>query len=1778
MIRMRASEYGMSARMLSLVVALSWIGSAFAASTVTDPSLARPGESATLLSDGNWLLLGGETAGKPSDEAVLYNPQTGTKRSLVAHLNVARAWHTATVLPDGRVFIFGGIGVNGHAIARPELYDPETQTFTSSGRTGLLPRAHHIADVLTDGRLLLAGGSSPPSAQLWDPTSAAISSPENSMLATRMDATSELLSTGAILITGGTNAAGTPLPTSDVFVPSLNRFSSSDRAAQLLPQSPNTGAAVQVAQTLPQQGATNVRVNAYLAVRFSSQVNVQTLNASTVTLIGPAGIVGAKVVAAEQGMLLFVTPRTQLLPGAFYVLFLRGAQDGTGRPVVPLTLGFSTAPLDTPVAASISHANSAVVGAAETGSSVWQPPSTGLWDIAPSNARPHGDARKLPPLIAPAGSSALSGQVLLQNGAPLANVRVSVGSQRTMTDDTGRFLLQGLSPGHVELFVDGRTASTRSTAYGQFLIGAEVISGVTSSLNFTIWMPVIDTAHAVPLPSPTTREVDVTSPLLPGVVLKIPAGAIIRNVDGSIATSVSLTPVPLNRSPFPIPHFSMYFVIQPGGATIESVTGQRLGATLVYPNHGKRPPGAKSEFVYYDPSGAGWTPYGTGTVSSTGTEVDPDRDTKLYSFSGFGDQQAYNPPPATNPPPNGCQTNGSPASGSDGDPIDCATGLFLYSHVDLVVPDTIPIVIRRTYQSSDTQPRNFGIGFSFDYNLWLYDAAGPTDEDFATLDLVLPDGSLVPFTRTAQSAPTGVNGLQMVASPTPTQYNGATITYDGAAYLIMTTKDGTQYKFNEGDGRYLRAIAKPNGQTLQVIAAASQTGENYPIVTLTSPNGRSVEIQYAAGSADDNYYPAGTNEISSITDDTGRTVSYSYDSQGRLTTVTYADGGTEQFTYDGTSDRIVSDILPNGQTRVTNVYDTKGRVSQQTLANGGVYKFSYTTNSGGQIVETDITDPRGYVRTILFNDAGYVISSTRAAGTSPAETTTFQRDPTSNLITSATDQLGRTTAYTYDGSGNVTSATSMAGTSEAATYSYSYTSQYSELASVTDPLNHTVSFGYDNVGNLTRITDALNESTSLSYNVEGLPATITDPMGKITTLTYTAGVLTTISDPLGRATRVLPDASGLTSAVIDPAGNETVYARDAMGRVTSVVDASGGTTRFSYDLDGNLTSVIDPKGHTSLLTYNSMDKLASRRDALNQTESWTYDQDDNVVNYTDRMNQQRIMTYDSLDRLSQVEYETATGSVQSTIGYTYDLANRLTEANDSAGGPLSVSYDDFDRVAAVTTSNGGVSYSYDAAGRRLQMTVSDGSDPITYAYDATGRLTGVTQASASVSVQYDTDGRRSTLTLPNGIQLEYAYDDASQLTGMTYSLAGTEVGTLTYAYDQDGHIISRGGTLDEPQPPQLIASATYDANNRLTSLGTTSLTYDANGNLLSDGTTTYAWNVRNQLAGMSGGTSAAFSYDAFGRRLSQSVVGASTQYLYDGQNVLQELRSGRVAASYLGGVGLDDLYGRTDSAGARYYLSDVVGSVLALTDENGSVQTTYSYDSYGGATAAGSSSANPMLYAGGQNDGTGLYYFRARYYDPAIARFVSEDPASLLGGINGYSYALGNPVSYLDPLGLHCLTAAQMAGISGAVGGLVAGIGGGLPGMLVGAAMGGAMGWASAESVPPIPGADAVNAGIGGGVSGVTSDTGQYTVPGGIVGGVVGYAVTASLGGGLAAQAIGGGIGGAVGNFFSTPGTWGAGFSSAASGGLFGLAGGLAGGLAQDLLDWTRDPNCDCKQ
>jgi RHS repeat-associated protein len=221
-----------------------------------------------------------------------------------------------------------------------------------------------------------------------------------------------------------------------------------------------------------------------------------------------------------------------------------------------------------------------------------------------------------------------------------------------------------------------------------------------------------------------------------------------------------------------------------------------------------------------------------------------------------------------------------------------------------------------------------------------------------------------------------------------------------------------------------------------------------------------------------------------------------------------------------------------------------------------------------------------------------------------------------------------------------------------------------------------------------------------------------------------------------------------------------------------------------------------------------------------------------------------------------------------------------------------------------------------------------------------------------------------------------------------------------------------------------MASTTYDAANQIATWGGVQFTHDANGNLTNDGVRGYTWNARNQLASLTGPVNASFAYDAFGRRRSRTVTGTSKSFLYDEWNLVQELTGGTASANLLTGLNIDETFVRAEAAGASALLADGLGSTLEVADASGTLHTHYTFEPFGATTTVGASS-NPAQFAGRENDATGLYHYRFRYYHPTLQRFISEDPIEFAGGdVNLYAYVGNGPTQFTDPLGLQVFVGA----------------------------------------------------------------------------------------------------------------------------------------------------------
>jgi RHS repeat-associated protein len=340
----------------------------------------------------------------------------------------------------------------------------------------------------------------------------------------------------------------------------------------------------------------------------------------------------------------------------------------------------------------------------------------------------------------------------------------------------------------------------------------------------------------------------------------------------------------------------------------------------------------------------------------------------------------------------------------------------------------------------------------------------------------------------------------------------------------------------------------------------------------------------------------------------------------------------------------------------------------------------------------------------------------------------------------------------------------------------------------------------------------------------------------------------------------------------------------------------------------------------------------------------------------------------------------------------------MTTLTDSLTGPFAFGYDTLSRRISLNRPNGiNTSYSYDSRSRLLSVLHKSGSttlDGASYAYDNAGNRTAKTNQL-------------------NNITEQYVYDALYQLTQVSQGSTTAE----NYSYDPVGNRLS---SLNVP-------TYSYNSSNELTSTPNVSFTYDNNGNTMSKtnsgATTQYTWDFENRLSSVilpgSGGT-VTFKYDPFGRRIQKSSPRGITNYFYDEDNAIQEISTtGALLARYTQGQGLDEPLAQLRSGTISYYEQDGLGSVTSLSNTSSLLANTYIYDSFGNLTVSSGTIVNPFQYTGRDYDQkTGLRYYRARYYDPQIGHFLSEDPIGFGGGMNFYDY-VGNQVTGLvDPSGL----------------------------------------------------------------------------------------------------------------------------------------------------------------
>ncbi len=276
----------------------------------------------------------------------------------------------------------------------------------------------------------------------------------------------------------------------------------------------------------------------------------------------------------------------------------------------------------------------------------------------------------------------------------------------------------------------------------------------------------------------------------------------------------------------------------------------------------------------------------------------------------------------------------------------------------------------------------------------------------------------------------------------------------------------------------------------------------------------------------------------------------------------------------------------------------------------------------------------------------------------------------------------------------------------------------------------------------------------------------------------------------------------------------------------------------------------------------------------------------------------------------------------------------------------------------------------------------------------------------------------------NGTVTDYSYDHANRLTDLVNRKSDSSI-IAAYYFTLDANGNRTEVLKGEPLSPVLTLSDidyTYNVQrNRLLTAGAISFSYDDEGQLIDKDGNTYTFDYEHRLTAISAQQST-FSYDGKGNRLEVVRDGVTTRYIYDARgNLLAEAdSSNNITKYFIHGAGLMAMVTLSDEIYTYHF--DAVGSTIAMTDQSQMLVNAYSYTPFGIITNEVVNVQQPFKFVGQHGvmmESNGLYYMRARYYDPEIGRFISEDPIGFEGGeTNLFAYVGNNPILLIDPSGL----------------------------------------------------------------------------------------------------------------------------------------------------------------
>jgi len=813
-------------------------------------------------------------------------------------------------------------------------------------------------------------------------------------------------------------------------------------------------------------------------------------------------------------------------------------------------------------------------------------------------------------------------------------------------------------------------------------------------------------------------------------------------------------------------------------------------------------------------------------------------------------------------------------------------------------------------------------------------------------------------------------------------------------------------------------------------------------------------------------------------DELGRGSWFGYDSRNRLVSTVFPDETVDRIEFDGNS-RIVRTVDARGNaTRFS--FDDLDRLVTTTDAHDQTTIRDY--DKVGNLLT--FTDELGRVTTHIYDKRNLRTSITEPDpdGNGPLQpsVTKFKFDANRNLVrvtdplnhmtsfgydlldrqVTTTDALNKVTTKTHDAVGNIESITDP----ETNTTSYTF-DELNRQVTDTNELGHTRTFGYDAASNMTSLVDRNGQEFSFGFDSlnrqvsETWLDTNSDPIREMNWVFDVAGQLVAATDPDASYFFEFDEMSRLINVqngTVDAAETNTL-ANNIVGELALTDFNSGG---FFLDI-AQINAASGDQFHITLTSEDFNIALLLRSPSgvvtpfddtpgfgtnINESipifEAGTWDifitssNAGQLGDYQLGIALTTPPTVDIVDGVPRIDFS-----------YSYGPNGNLVRAEDSRGGVVRYEHDELNRMVEILQGGVGVvptlvDFVFDEASQLESVSrYTDASRnslvaTSTYTFDDASRLTRLKHTNGGTTIAqydhvYDAANRMKSMTGPDGSS-SYSYDATNQLTGANHSFQADE----SYSFDDNGNRTNVGYNTT--------------SNNELQSDGVYTFVHDNEGrrtsriHIATGELTEYEWDHRDRLTGVvtknAGGQvtkDVQYTYDIFDDRITKSIDGVLTHFVFDGDNIALVFDdSGNLIHRYNHGPGVDEILSdQTANGTVNWALTDHQGTMRDIVSDAGVVLNHIEYDSFGIVTAESNPAVGMLFgFTGRERDTeTGLQYNRARYYDPSVGRFISQDPSGFRGNdANLYRYAYNSPLIFLDPTGLQAYSGTAGQAIASA--------------------------------------------------------------------------------------------------------------------------------------------------